>query len=295
MPSGVKGTCCKLAEAIGPERTAVLDEELQRTDHRSFHKLAASFSTNHMAVKRHKQKCLGLGKTTAEAGTGAGTPEHRSGAVPSVPGGVEHVPEDDPEHPPPRARAPEVAIPPGTQADRVSAIKLRIADGKLVPGDVPRWAEAWGLSERTVRAYVAEAYRHVGENRGTVDERRILAMGMWEFQIELCDTALENPKLKPLDRALLLKERASAITGWCKAAGVFDDSTKISINIAGNPVFVAVTEALFTALAAFPEAHAAARAALGARLQLLRQAPMGLPAGPAIVEAKQEAPGQMSQ
>jgi hypothetical protein len=272
--------CCKFAEHLPAERLAALDAELQG-QHRGFHKLAAAFGTNHTAIIRHKQKCLGIGRPE-KGGTGAGTPEQARLGVPDVPEGLERSEASSPEHPPPRARAPVSAKEAGTQADRVAAIKLRIGDGALVPGDVPAWAEAWGLSERTVRAYVAEAYRNIEQDRGTVDERRILAMGKWEFQIQLCDEALSpkaevgekrSRRLSPMERALTLKERASAITGWCKAAGVFDDATKVTINLPSNPVFVAVTEALFQALAAFPEAHAAARSALAVRLQMLRQGP----------------------
>lgn len=287
--SGMSGACCKLFEGLGAAHAEALDAELQRTDHRSFHKLAAELGTNHMAVKRHKQKCLGLGRPAAGGegapGTGGGTAEHEGGPVPGVPGGVEHVPHVDVEQPPPRARAPAPGNPAGTREDCILAIVARIGDGRLVPADVPRWAEEWGLAERTVRGYVREAYLHGRVDRGTVEERRILAMGMWETQIRLCDDALKKKGLSPMDKALLLKERAAAITGWCKAAGVFDDSTKLNINIAVNPVFVACTEALFLALAPFPEAHAAARAALGARLQLLRQGAQ-VPAGPMPIEAQ---------
>ena len=277
--------CCKLAAKLSAERLAALDDELHGK-HRGFGKLAVELNllvpglgTNHTAVLRHKQKCLGIGRS-ADAGTGVGTSEQRSGDVLGVPDVLEGAPSGAAEQSPPRARALVPGKEAGTQADRIAAIRLRINDGELVPGDVPTWAEAWGLSEATVRGYVAEAYRHVELDRGTLDERRLLAMAKWEFQIRLCDEAL-SPKaeagekrvrrLSPMERALTLKERASAITGWCKAAGVFDDSTKLTINVAANPVFVAVTEAMFLALTAFPEAHAAARAALTSRLQMLRQ------------------------
>jgi hypothetical protein len=182
-------------------------------------------------------------------------------------------------------------------------IEARIIDGALVPSDVPLWVEKWGLHERTVRGLVREAYTAVAARRGDVEERRILAMGKWEFQIRLCDEALNPPveqgqrrkRLSAMDRAMLLRERREAVTGWCKAAGVFDDSTKVTVNIAGNPIFVSCTEALFVALAPFPEAHAAARAALAGRLQALRQAPIGLPVPVTIEAEKQEAPAAVSQ
>lgn len=284
--------CCGMAGRLPPDRLAALDEELQLPNHRGFKKLAVAFGTNHMAVKRHKHRCLGLatpeeasdGGTAEEAeGTRGTTREQAGDGGPSVPGEGNGVPSTERAENAPRARALESGEPPGTREDRVLAIVARIADGQLVPSDVPSWATEWNLHEGTVRAMVREAYMHGRVDRGTVDERRILAMGKWEFQIGLCDAALEGKaragekrKPKPLsamDRALLLRERREAVVGWCKAAGVFDDSTKVNINIAGNPVFVACTEALFLALAPFPEAHAAARMALSARLQLLRQAP----------------------
>lgn len=267
--------CCRLAEQLSADRLEALDAELQKPNHRSFHKLAAEIGTNHTAIRRHKRKCLEIGPAE-EGGTTAGTAgtvEQRAEVVPGVPEEGERTPL---EQTPPRARAPVPGKEAGSQADRIAAIRLRIVGGELVPGDVPTWAEAWGLTEGTVRSYVSEAYRHVELDRGTVDERRILAMGKWDNQIRLVDEALNRKRKRPLsatEESFLLKERASAITGWCKAAGVFDDSTKLTVNISGNPVFLAVTEALFQALVPYPEARAAAQAALSARLQVLRQGP----------------------
>lgn len=263
--------CCAMARKLRPEQLRALDAELLTPNHRGFKKLAAAYATNHMAVKRHKTGCLGLGVAEGEQGE---QPE----VVP--PPGGEHEGEQ-PRAPtaialPTGARAPELPIAAGSQAERVGYLKGRIADGELCYPDVPRLAAEWGLSERTVRAYVAEAYRHVGVDQGALDDRRVLAMARWDHQLALVDSALDDGpgkrKLSAMDRALLLRERREALTGWCKAAGVFEES-KLTINLAVNPVFVSASEAIFAALAPFPEAAAAARAALAARLNVLRQAP----------------------
>lgn len=276
--------CCGLATKLGPEKLAELDEELSRPNHLGFKKLAAVYGTNHMAVKRHKHGCLGLTlRAEGEHGEQVGTDGH--GAESDVPGKGETPPPVPPGELAPRVtRAREPREPHGSHEDCVLAIVARIAEGLLVPSDVPTWAAAWGRGESTVRAMVREAYLHARIDRGSLEERRTLAMGMWETQIKLCDEALSPPVesgkkrrgLSAMDRAMLLRERREAIAGWCKAAGVFDDS-KLTINLAVNPVFVSASAAIFAALAAFPEAAAAARKALVDRLNVLKQASSGLP------------------
>lgn len=272
----VEKACCGLAEKLGLAKTAELDEELRRPNHRGFKKLAASFGTNHMAVKRHKIGCLGIG---GEEGGTAGEQGEQPNRVPPPGGdrGGEHRAPLAALPPPPSARAHASPNDAGSQEERVRYIQGRIADGELCYPDVPTLAREWGLAERTVRAYVAEAYRHVGDDQGVIDERRVLAMAKWDRHLALVDDALDDKppkrKLSAMDRALLLRERREALTGWCKAAGVFEES-KVTVNLAVNPVFVSASEAIFAALAAFPEAASAARRALAARLNQLRQSPL---------------------
>lgn len=278
-----KTACCTMAKRLPPAKLDALNEELLGAEHRGFKKLAVAFGTNHMAVKRHKAVCLRQGapggeqegEHAKEQGKRVGEQGGNTESVPVVlfPPGVRGSANtlDEPE--PPRARAhvaPEVV---GTHEERVLAIVARIADGRLVPSDVPTWAKQWGLHERTVRGLVREAYLHARVDRGTVEERRTLAMGMWETQIEMCDTALGG-NLRPMDEAMLLRERREAVAGWCKAAGVSDDGLKIQINVTTHPIFVELMGAVMASLRGFPDARARVVAMLRDKATLLQQPPI---------------------
>lgn len=298
--AAAKAPCCKLAETLGVERTAELNAELRTPNHRSFRKLAVELGgdVNHTAVKRHKQKCLGLGERSeavakvraAKVDTGdlppvkmkrgraveGGTPGTGGTAPEAVPGGGTGAAPVPAEDDPPRARAQGSDKSAYLHEERVLQIVAKVADGSLVPRDLEQWAREWEVTETTVRRMVREAYLHARVDRGTIDERRVLAMGMWERQIELCDDALLGEDgygagLSAMDKALLLRERKGAIEGWCKAAGVFDDAAKLQVNIVGHPAFGGLIEAVLLALVDDPTARAKVQRALRARAEVLRQ------------------------
>ncbi len=301
--AAAKGPCCKLAETLGAERTAELNAELRTSSHRSFRKLAVELGgdVNHTAVKRHKHKCLGLGERSeavaqvraakvdtvdlppvkVKRGRGqeaGGTPGTGGTAPEGVPGGGTGTAPVPAEDDPPRARARTQGSDKSAylHEERVLQIVAKVADGSLVPLNLEQWAREWEVTETTVRRMVREAYLHARVDRGTIDERRVLAMGMWERQIELCDDALLGEDgygawLSAMDKALLLRERKGAIEGWCKAAGVFDDAAKLQVNIVGHPAFGGLVEAVLLALVDEPTARAKVQRALRARAEVLRQ------------------------
>jgi hypothetical protein len=266
-----KEFCCALAERLGP-RVAGLDDELRSPGHRSFRKLGVEYDVAHVAIKRHKDGCLGLrGQAT--------TPEDLPGEAPTVrmkpakqdretgcnsaeTAGLE----------PPRARGLMRLDAPKNHEEKVLAVVSRIADGTWNGQvDIPYFAREWGCSADALRHVVREAFMVANVDRGTVDQRRQVGMGKWDAQVALVDDAIRKGPEFPDTMSKLIAERARGVDGWCKAAGVYEDSTKIQVNVTVHPVFTGTVESILLALRDEPIALAKVRAAIATKLSVLQQ------------------------
>lgn len=291
----VKAACCGLAEKLGAAKTAELDAELRRPNHRSYRKLVADFpGANRSGLERHKKGCLGLGESPGReqktfvapettdlppvrrrpvrqvsqvSQVSRGTDTGTSGVPdPTAPAGAELAT---------RAPAPESDSPSERRKNRVLEIVAAMADGTW---DTPRdnvaiRAKQWGLSKASVEDMVREASVGAEVDPETVKARRAVALGRWGWGVEQAREAIETGPKGNDTMSKLLVSYAQMQAGWDKAAGVTTETT-VTINVSTHPAFVAGVSAIFEALARWPEAAAAARRALGNRLNVLRQAPI---------------------
>ena len=239
-------SCCSLAEKIGGRRLVDLDAELRRPDHRSFRKLAEALGMpgQKSAVERHKHRCLGLAVPLGppvpkvappkdlppvEVAPRGTAPVGQRGTAPSVP----EVSQPDPT----RARAPEVAITATSHEDRVLYIVSQMAAGTWDgPRDMTTLAASWGFDRDSVRRLAAEAALVCRVDRGTVEDRRQASMGYWRRVYEQAMTEAVAPgEFDAASKCLAVA--AQAQTGWDRAGGVYDDTTKV-VNVYSDPRFV---------------------------------------------------------
>lgn len=267
--------CCIVGEKLDPRKLTALDAELRTQDHRSFRRLAREYDLpGHVAIKRHKDGCLGLRHEPTEE------PEELPGEAPPIrmkpkPETKRFSGETDRETSglePPRVRVTMVPDSPKTHEEKVLAIVSRIADGTWNGQvDIPYFAREWGCSADALRHVAREAFMVANVDRGDVDQRRQVAMGKWDAQLGLCDDAIRGGPEFPDSMSKLLAERARAVDGWCKSAGVYEDSTKIQINVTVHPVFTGTVESILLALKDDPIALAKVRGAIVAKLSVLQQ------------------------
>lgn len=294
--------CCGLAKALGPGKLAELDAELRRPNHRSFRKLAVELGVRHNAVERHKKGCLRLGepiggkkvetikipetadlppirKRPRKGVRGASHVSHGTGdGTPAVPDGTGHgtAPADGTaDNSATRAPAPASSTPAERRRNRVLEIVASLSDGTWdTPRDnVARRMREWGVSKTTVEEMVREATIGAVVDPESVRQRRAVSMGRWGWGVEQAKIAIEAGPKFPDTESKLLAAWAQMQTGWDKAAGVLDESAKVQVNIVAHPVFLATLESVFMALRPYAEANAAVRAAVRARLDVLRQSP----------------------
>lgn len=309
--------CCGLARALGPEKLAELNAELRRPNHQSFRKLAAALDVRHNAIERHKKGCLRLGeplggkkvetiqlpetedlppirKRPRRVSQVSHGTEHGTDGTAGVPRGTEHGtgPADGTAEPvATRAPAPVSDNPAERRRNRVLEIVASLSDGTWdTPRDnVARRVKEWGVSKATVEDMVREATIGAVVDPESVRQRRAVSMGRWGWGLEQAKLAIEKGPEFPDTMSKLLSSYAQMQTGWDKAAGVLDESTKVQVNVVAHPVFIAMLDSVLMALRQFPEANAAVRAAVRAKLDVLRQAPVPLLGAPETIDMPDEA------
>lgn len=164
-----------------------------------------------------------------------------------------------------------------------------ISDGTWdTPRDnVARRVKEWGLSKTTVERMVREAAVGAEVDPETVKARRAVSLGRWGWGLERTKDEIKDLSAGDEMLPALLKVYAQMQTGWDRAAGVLDESTKIQVNVVAHPVFEAMLSSVLIAVAPYPEARAAVAAAVRAKLDVLRQ-----PAPSLLAEGSIETTGE---
>ncbi len=257
--------CCVLAKRLDTVRLGQLNDILRTPGHASFGKLAVEFGVgDKKPIERHKHRCLKIGNPEKKPlvpppeglpavrvshetiGTGVGTNE----TCPNVPTGQEPL----------RPRAPVAANLAVSKDEKVAHVLGQMAAGAFDPDrDVMPLANLWNMAPGSVSAIVAEASRFRRLNRGDLAQIAELAMSYWR---RIYNDAMTTEPEFPDTKSKLLAVAAQAQAGWDKAAGLYDDASKIQINIGTDPRFV---EAARRYVETVQDVHAAA-AVIGARV-----------------------------
>jgi hypothetical protein len=285
-----KSCSCSVAKALGA-RLADLNAILREPGHLGFRKLQDQFGVSKSSIERHKTKCLRLGSfngdlvtplpvapqprrllrkevappaaeepaepTGTGPGTDAGTPLGHLGT------GVLHEA---------RARVRESAKGAQSYEDQVNWIVSQMSLGQWDGARDGWWLrKAWEVDRKTFEAMIGEAERTCRRDRGAVDALRQVAMGRHSATHDRLTLAFEETDSDEA-KAKIGAAMTAAAVAWDRAAGVYDDSSKTTINILGDPRFVEAAkryvEAVQDVLASDSQIAERVRARLGANVEL---------------------------